>query len=61
MIKPNTFVSVHVRRTDYALHLQRHNPEGGEFLSRMYYKTAMKVMRRLFSNTIFIGIHECAF
>ena len=53
---PQNFVSVHVRRTDYEHHLSIVNPNGGKFLSRVYYQNAMKYFRSRLDNVLFVGM-----
>ena len=54
LVKPITYVAIHVRRKDYEQALQDHHPGGGFFLSKAYYKTAMKYYRDNFENVLFV-------
>jgi hypothetical protein len=52
--EPLTFVSVHVRRTDYEHHMQVIVDFGGFYYSSAYFKQAMKYFRLHFTNVVFV-------
>jgi hypothetical protein len=52
--EPLTFVSVHVRRTDYEHHMQFMFEKGGYYYSSAYFKQAMDYFRVNHTNVVFV-------